>query len=147
MYLTPMKARKRWHLPAVGGALLLLTAGQQGFIRADAVPAPQQTLQLVPDKVDFGSVVVGTRSDPKTITLTSKTNSTVVIGSILVSGIDFAQNNNCGTQLAAGAQCSIQVTFQPAISGPRIGTLIITNANDPASPHLLVLNGTGQDPR
>lgn len=130
-----------WLLCAVGIALLLPAATRS--LLADATGA-QRILKLAPDKVDFGAVAVGTRTQPQTVTLTNSGNSPLPIVGILVSGIDFAQSNNCGTQLASGAQCSIQITFQPAITGPRMGMAIITTTNDPGSPNLLVLNGVGE---
>ena len=135
-----LRKSKMWLLFAVG-ALLLPAAAKK--LLADSTGA-QRILKLAPDKVDFGSVTVGTRTQPQTVTLTNSGNSPLPIASILVSGIDFAQSNNCGAQLAAGAQCSVQITFQPAILGPRLGTAIITTTNDPGSPNLLVLNGVGE---
>jgi hypothetical protein len=132
---------KMWLLFAVGIALLLPGATRR--VLADVTGA-QRILKLTPDKVDFGAVPVGTRTPPQTITLTNSGNAPLPIASILVSGIDFAQSNNCGEQLAPGAQCSVQITFQPAIMGPRLGTAIITTTNDSGSPNLLVLNGVGQ---
>lgn len=130
-----------WLLFTVGVALLLPTAARR--LSADATGA-QRILKLAPDKVDFGTVTVGTRTQAQTVTLTNRGSSPLPIASILVSGIDFAQSNNCGAQLAPGSQCAIQITFQPAILGPRLGTAIITTTNDPGSPNLLVLNGVGE---
>jgi hypothetical protein len=132
---------KTWLLFAVGIALLLPFATRR--LLADATGA-QRILKLAPDKVDFGSVPVGTRTPAQTVTLTNNGSAPLPIVGILVSGIDFAQSNNCGAQLAPGAQCAIQITFQPAILGPRLGTAIITTTNDPGSPNLLVLDGVGQ---
>ena len=130
-----------WLLFAVGITLLLPPAA--GKLLAN-VAGDQRILRLAPDKVDFGNVPVGTSTPPQTVTLTNSGTSPLPIVSILVSGIDFTQSNNCGEQLAPGAQCSLKITFQPAIPGPRLGTAIITTANDPGSPNLLVLNGIGE---
>src|SRR6185312_10241283 len=134
------RGRKMWLLFAVG-ALLLPAAAKNLLANSTGT---QRILKLAPDKVDFGTVPVGTRTQPQTVTLTNSGSAPLPIASILVSGIDFAQSNNCGTQLAPGAQCSIQLTFQPVILGPRLGTTIITTTNDPGSPNLLVLNGVGE---
>jgi HYDIN/CFA65/VesB-like, Ig-like domain len=127
---------------AVGVALFLLAASARPF--AADIATPQTVLSVTPDKLDFGSVPVDTRTQPQTVTLTNQGHTPVSIASILVSGIDFAQTNTCGDTLAPGAQCSIKVTFQPAITGPRLGTAIISTSDDPASPHLLILNGVGE---
>ena len=132
---------KTWLVCAVGIALLLPTATRR--LLADVAGA-QRILKAAPDKVDFGTVPVGTRTQPQTVTLTNSGNAPLPITSILVSGIDFAQSNNSDEKLAPGAQCSIQITFRPAILWPRLGTAIITTTNNPGSPNLLVLDGVGQ---
>jgi hypothetical protein len=117
----------------------------QHFLKADAIANTPETLKLDPAKIDFGSITVGQKSAMQSATLTNPGTAPATIAGILVSGIDFTSSNDCGDQLAAGAHCTIQVTFQPAISGGRIGTVIITTIHDKASPHMLVLNGTGAD--
>jgi hypothetical protein len=100
-------------------------------------------VKLTPPKLDFGSLPVGTASPLKTATLTNISNSAVTVRDISASGIDFAETNTCPSSLPAGGDCAIEVTFKPAIDGPRIGTIIISTS-DPASPQFLVLTGTGQ---
>lgn len=82
-------------------------------------------------------------SEPKTVTVTNTGTAIVTIRDILTSGIDFAQTNDCGTSLAAGASCSVKVTFKPAIPGTRMGALYIV-ASDPATPHLIGITGVGE---
>jgi hypothetical protein len=140
--MTTSLGRKYLPLRIFGCVLLILAAAKYSFStdRHSSV----KLLKVDPIRVDFGTVAVGTRTQPQTVTLTNSGTAPLPIASILVSGIDFAQSNNCGEQLAAGAQCSVQITFQPAILGPRLGTAIITTTNDPGSPNLLVLNGVGE---
>ena len=127
---------------ALGFALLVLIAGQH-FLKADAIAPAPETLKLDPVKLDFGTVAVGQKGSTQSATLTNPGTDPATIADILVSGIDFTSSNDCGDQLAAGAHCTIQVTFQPAITGPRIGTVVITTIHDKASPHMLILNGIG----
>lgn len=134
--------RSGWVLFSLGFALLI--AAKAVPLQAQQDKSQRQTLSLAPSKLEFGSVPVGTKTQPQTVTVINSASSALNIADILVSGIDFSQINNCGTKLAAGAQCSIQITFQPAISGTRLGTAIITVSNDPASPHMIELNGAGQ---
>jgi len=100
-------------------------------------------VKLTPLKLDFGSVPVGTTSLSKIATLTNISNSALTVRDISASGIDFAETNTCPSSLPAGGSCAIEVTFKPAIDGPRIGTIMISTS-DPAIPQLLVLTGTGQ---
>jgi hypothetical protein len=135
---------KRLFLRALFFASLVLVVGRH-LSKADAIANTPETLKLDPAKLDFGSVPVGQKSPAQPITLTNPGTAPATIVDILVSGIDFASSNDCGDQVAAGGHCTIQVTFQPAISGERIGTVVITTIHDQASPHMLVLNGTGTD--
>jgi hypothetical protein len=101
-----------------------------------------QGLQLSPAKIDFGEAAVGSENPPRTITLSNATKSSITMEQIITAGIDFSQKNDCGQTLAPGVQCTIQVFFKPATSGPRIGNLDVMGS-DPASPHFIALNGIG----
>jgi PKD repeat protein len=68
----------------------------------------------------------------------------LTISSIVASG-DFAQSNNCGGNVAVGANCTISVTFTPSSSGPRSGMLSVTD-NASGSPHVVPLSGVGDFP-
>jgi hypothetical protein len=104
---------------------------------------PPSPVMIVPEKIDFNSQTVHTSSQPTVATLTNISKATVTVRDISASGIDFTEDNNCPAMLPAGASCKIDVTFTPAITGPRLGTIIIS-ASDRASPLFLVLSGTGQ---
>jgi hypothetical protein len=54
----------------------------------------------------------------------------------------FAEGNNCGTSLAAGASCTVTVTFAPTAAGSASGTLSV-NSSAPGSPLTVALSGTG----
>src|SRR6185312_5578639 len=55
---------------------------------------------------------------------------------------DFAQTNNCGTTVAAGATCTINVTFTHTTTGSRISSVSVAD-NAIGSPHTVSLSGTG----
>jgi hypothetical protein len=74
--------------------------------------------------------------------------ATLTIASIKITGTnngDFSEINTCGTSLAAGASCTINVTFKPTKTGTRTGTLSITD-NAAGSPQTVSLTGTGTAP-
>jgi hypothetical protein len=99
---------------------------------------------LTPTSLTFPSVVVGTTSAGKSVTLANTGNATLNISSIATSG-DFALSTStkpCGSTLAAGTNCKIEVTFTPTQVGVRTGTLTITD-NAPGSPQSVSLSGTG----
>ncbi len=100
-------------------------------------------VKITPESLDFGNQPVGSLTVPKIATLANNGPKSLTITDIVTSGIDFAQTNTCGQSLAPGANCTIQITFKPAIPGPRIATVQILDS-DPASPQSVVLNGTGR---
>ncbi len=102
------------------------------------------TVSLSPSSLSFGSQSVGTTSAPQPVTLTNTGTGTLNVANIATTG-DFAQTNNCGTSMTAGASCTINVTFIPTASGTRTGTLSVTDNAD-ASPQTVSLTGTGIAP-
>jgi phospholipase C len=98
-------------------------------------------VSLSPPSLTFGDQPVNTSSAPQQITVNNVGNADLVIASIVAEG-DFSQVNNCGTGLAPGGSCTIDVTFTPTAEGPRNGSVTITdNAAD--SPQSAGLSGNG----
>ena len=105
----------------------------------------QSAATLSPTWLTFGNQVWGTSSAAKVVTLTNTGTATLTISSIATGGSDpgdYAQTNTCGTSLAAGASCSITVTFTPQALGSRPANVSVTD-NAPNSPQTVSLNGTG----
>ena len=106
-------------------------------------PAP--VVSLSPASLSFGSQNVNTTSSAQVVTLTNSGNASLTISSIALTGTnvgDFAQSNNCPSTLAAGAFCTISVTFTPTTTGSRSASVTITD-NAAGSPQSVVLSGTG----
>src|SRR5207247_1127716 len=78
------------------------------------------------------------------VTLTNTGGAALRISAITATG-DFTQTNNCGSAVASGAHCAINVTFTPAAAGTRTGTLSITD-NASGSPQSVSLTGVGNTP-
>jgi hypothetical protein len=92
----------------------------------------------------FGDEVEGSASEPLLITLTNTSTAPLIITSIAASA-NFAQTNNCGSTLAAGANCAINVTLAANTTGSLTGTVTFTdNAAD--SPQVVSLKGTAVTP-
>jgi hypothetical protein len=55
----------------------------------------------------------------------------LTIGSIAVTGpnaAEFAQVNNCGSSLAVGASCAINVTFTATVAGaPQVAMVVVSD--------------------
>jgi hypothetical protein len=99
------------------------------------------TLSTSPSSLTFGSTTVGATSGTQTVTVSNTGTAAAAVSGVSVTG-DFAQTNTCGSSLAAGASCSVSVTFHPTASGPRTGTLTVTS-NATNSPTNVALSGTG----
>jgi len=107
--------------------------------------ATAATASLTPASLTFASQAVGSSSSAEGVTLTNTGNATLTISSLAVTGAnatDFAQTNNCGSSVAAGANCTISVTFTPSASGSRAASVTITD-NATGSPQTVRLSGTG----
>jgi Putative Ig domain/Cep192 domain 4/Abnormal spindle-like microcephaly-assoc'd, ASPM-SPD-2-Hydin len=103
------------------------------------------TLTLAPSSLSFGLQLVGTVSSAQQETVTNTGTSAVVISSIALTGTnaaDFTQSSTCDSNVAAGANCTINVTFTPSQLGPRSASITITD-NTMGSPHSVSLSGAG----
>ena len=94
---------------------------------------------LSPTSLTFTSQVVGTTSPAQTVALTNTGSAALLITSITASA-QYAQTNTCGSSVAAGADCSISVTFKPTATGIQTGTVTIV---DNAGSQVVSLTGTG----
>jgi len=89
----------------------------------------------------FASQTIGVASAAQAVTVKNAMSTALTVKSVAVSG-DYSQTNNCGGSLAAGASCTVSVTFKPTAAGTRTGTLTITDGAV-TSPQTVGLSGTG----
>jgi Abnormal spindle-like microcephaly-assoc'd, ASPM-SPD-2-Hydin len=106
------------------------------------------TLKIKPRSLKFPRTAVGTSSKPKTVKVSNpKGNKKHPGASVLIEMISdpgvFSESNNCPASLAAGASCSISVTFTPSAAAKQTGTLTITD-NAHGGPQTVPLSGTGK---
>src|SRR5580658_1373001 len=102
------------------------------------------TVTVTPTSLAFPGTAEGATSAKKPVTLKNTGTVTLDITSITTSG-DFGQVTStkpCGSTLAAGKSCTIDVTFTPTQVGALSGTLTLTD-NSPSSPQTVALSGTG----
>lgn len=103
-------------------------------------------VKLSTTHLNFGSQKVGTKSAPKVVTATNTGSAPISFSTVNIAGVngkDFSQVNNClSGQIPPGGHCSIKVTFLPAKTGARSGTLN-TNVRKGVSPRHVTLTGTG----
>jgi hypothetical protein len=129
----------------VGSASGLLTftdgAGTQTVQLTGTGESPPADV-LNPTSLAFPATPVGQLSAALPVTITNSGGLPLTSISISVSG-QFQQSNTCGTQLAAGAVCTINVIFAPLQAGAVTGTL---TAADALHTQPVALSGTGLAP-
>jgi hypothetical protein len=99
---------------------------------------------LSPTSLTFAALRLTTTSTAQSVILSNKGDATLHITRIAATG-DFAQTNNCFTTLAAGASCTVSVTFTPTASGTRTGALTVTDDSSNGTSQSASLSGTGVD--
>jgi len=123
-----------------------VTITDNGFNSPQTVPltGAGTMVGLSPSTVNFYTQTVGTTSAAQTVTMTNHGYRTVNVGFGLRGSNpgDFAQTNTCGNSLAAGASCTISVTFTPQAKGSRTATLNVVD-NGGGSPQVVTLKGFG----
>jgi hypothetical protein len=117
----------------LGIALTLIPASSAAAFAGSAV------VTLSPTNLSFGTQLRNTTSPPQTVTLTNTGTTSLTITSIRSSAY-YAETNNCQSSLAAGASCTISVTFTPAANGTINGTISIAD-NATGTPQSIALSG------
>lgn len=112
------------------------------------------SMAVTPGSLNFGTQPVGIASAPQSVTLTNNTSDPIPFASSDLAfmgsnSADFASaSNTCGASIAAGASCTVSVTFTPSVASAGSATLVITvtitNGGVSSSQSFNVgLNGTG----
>ncbi|MCC6173548.1 MAG: choice-of-anchor D domain-containing protein [Gammaproteobacteria bacterium] len=97
--------------------------------------------RLSPGNLDFGAVGVGRSSAPRVATLLNTGPVAMAISSI-IAPTPFTQTNDCGASLAAGASCTISVSYAPTAAVRATGVLTILSSA-PGREHSTGLRGMG----
>jgi F5/8 type C domain-containing protein/ASPM-SPD-2-Hydin domain-containing protein len=98
-------------------------------------------LSVSPSSLTFPSQALNTTSSAQTVTVNNTGSTAVSVSQIAASG-EFAETSTCGASIAAGASCTVSVTFTPTASGTQTGSLTIASSA-PNSPNTVSLTGTG----
>jgi hypothetical protein len=112
---------------------------------AAGMPAPQAA--LAPMTLAFGNQTQSIASAPLTATLSNAGSAPLTLSNVTLGGMhsaDFTRSGTCGagTTVAAGASCSVVVSFTPLAVGARTGNVTITHNASGGSTNL-ALTGTG----
>ncbi|HTA23122.1 MAG TPA: DUF6519 domain-containing protein [Terriglobales bacterium] len=105
------------------------------------------TVTVSASNLDFGNQLQGVASAPLSITVSNGGSSPLPVTVALPAGGDFSETDTCGGAaggtLAAGANCTINVTFTPTALGTRAGAISITAGGQTFT---VTLTGTGVAP-
>jgi sugar lactone lactonase YvrE len=82
-------------------------------------------LILTPPIINFGVQPKGDTSKAQTATLSNNTGTAISDLAIFASG-EYSEADNCGTALANGASCTVNITVTPATTGAVTGTVAIS---------------------
>lgn len=100
---------------------------------------------MSPSSLTFAAQQLATSSGVHTVTVTNTGTNTLTLSGVGISAgaTDYAQSNNCAAVPVNGT-CTVNVTFTPAATGTRTGTLAF--AHDGGGLAAVSLSGTGQAP-
>jgi len=104
------------------------------------------SLALAPTALNFGPEPVGQTTASQSVVISNVSTVLVNIAGITIANTpaDYTiSENTCGSSLAAGTNCSLNVSFNPTKKGARNGKLSVAN-NGGGSPTTAPLTGTGQ---
>ena len=107
------------------------------------------SLVFSPATLNFGNQPTGTVSAPLTLTVSNTGGAAQSIGSLAMTGAnasEFNANTTCVSSLAAGAQCSISITFSPGAVGSRSASLAMSDASSNVITPAAMLMGTAATP-
>ncbi|MBZ5560734.1 MAG: choice-of-anchor D domain-containing protein [Acidobacteriia bacterium] len=130
-------------LGAASGTITIVDdAGTQTVTLAGTGSAP---VTFSSSSLNFGTVAIGNTSAIKSVTVTNRLNVPLSFASIVASSGFAIASTTCGAGIAAGANCSVGVTFTPSAIGSAAGTLTFTDSAL-TSPQTVSLSGTGSAP-
>jgi hypothetical protein len=127
--------------PATGLLTFTDAAGTQTVeLDGDGLAAPGDVLNLT--SVGFQATPEGQLSTPQSVTITN-TGGLPLTAIAISATAQFQESSTCGSQLAAGAVCTISVQFSPTQVGSITGTMTIADA---LRTQTVSLSGTGLAP-
>ena len=105
-------------------------------------------LKALPASLACGTIASGHSSTNKTVTITNSGGATLTLNESITGANagDFipVPGGTCGATLAGGgAHCTYLLKFTPSIVGPESAMLGVSATGDAASPHNVILTGTG----
>ena len=106
---------------------------------------------ISPVAVDFGTISLNTTSAPQTLILHNNGTTNLTGVNVVVAGAGFTRpaggpGGSCGTTLASGAICNINVVFSAAATNTYTGTVTVTTTQTVVAGSPVSLTGTAAPP-
>lgn len=128
-----------------------LTIAGMTFVVSQAAATAQApaAATLTPTALDLGTVIVGKTSGTQSSTIQNTGGSALTISALTMGGANPAEFTRKGTCvassiLAAGASCTVSITFKPAAVGTRSASVGVATS---AGSLTLAVTGTGKTRR
>lgn len=92
--------------------------------------------------LDFGNVIVGSASEAKPITISNTSDYSLTLPSAITLSDAFYRGSttDCGSTLASGGSCTLNVVFTPDTTGAASGTALVATG---VATYSITLSGTG----
>ena len=118
---------------------------QTATLSGSGTAAAAAVVTISPATLSFGNVVTGATTTAQTVTLSNTGNAALTISGVTIVGTnptDFAETTTCGESLAAGAACTIAVTFTPGAVASFSATISVADSVA-GSPQTISVSGAG----
>ncbi len=107
-------------------------------------------LGVNPLSLNYAAQTVGQSSTPQTVTVTNMGGVALANVGFQITGLSASSfsmgTNTCGTTLANGSSCTVQVIFTPAASGGSSASLVVSSSNSTPNQVTVMLTGGGLTP-
>ncbi|HXJ91995.1 MAG TPA: SBBP repeat-containing protein [Terriglobia bacterium] len=139
--------------PAAGGAATATLTVQEGTGNTESVPVSGNgvsgNLSLSAQNLNFGSVVINTKTTSQSVVVTNTGDTAVSITSVSISGTNatsftLSSKSPCAPSLGVGSTCTIAINFKPLTAGSLSASLSIASSVS-GSPQSVALAGLGAD--
>jgi len=101
---------------------------------------------ITPASLGFAKQAIKSVSPYQSVTITNTGTATLDLTSLTLTGANSGEfvlmNEDCQSTIAPGANCFVEIGFQPKLRGARTASLTIVD-NAPNSPQVVPLGGTG----
>jgi len=137
--------------PGATGAIAATLAISSSTFGVTAISVPlngsgqlASGLATNPSQLTFPVVAAGQSSTAQAVTVTNSSNYAISPVTVAAAAPFSITQNTCTGAMAAGANCTASVVFQPGAGGSASGALTVTSASVGA-PATVALSGTGFD--